>query len=170
MGPEPDFPLDPKLEDMYFNLERHLIEMTSLEIGGQQHTARSRNDLFATSARMAYRRYYFAIAGRFIAMRKAIHALAEKNKDAVFSGYTHLQHAQPVLFSHHMLAYVQMLARDYERLAAARDAADACPLGAAALAARPLRHRRGARLRPSHPELARCCVRPRLLARPHLRL
>ena len=129
MGPEPDFPLDPKLEDMYFNLERHLIEMTSLEIGGQQHTARSRNDLFATSARMAYRRYYFAIAGRFIAMRKAIHALAEKNKDAVFSGYTHLQPSEPITFAHYLSAILASFERDYRRFSDAYRTLDRSPLG-----------------------------------------
>ena len=74
------------------------------DAGARLHTGRSRNDQVAT------------------------------NFDVSLPGYTHLQHAQPVLFSHHMLAYVQMLARDYDRLAAARNAADACPLGAAALA------------------------------------
>ena len=129
MGPEPDFPLDPRLEDMYFNLERHLIEMTSLEIGGQQHTARSRNDLFATSARMAYRRYYFAIAGRFIAMRRSIHALAESYKDAVFSGYTHLQPSEPITFAHYLSAILAAFERDYRRFSDAYRTLDRSPLG-----------------------------------------
>lgn len=64
---------------------------------------------------MAYRRYYFAIAGRFIAMRKAIHALAEKNKDAVFSGYTHLQPSEPITFAHYLSAILASFERDYRR-------------------------------------------------------
>ena len=67
-------------------------------------------------------------------LRKALIAQAEEHFDVILPGYTHLQHAQPVLFSHHMLAYVWMLTRDFERLAAARRAADASPLGSAALA------------------------------------
>ena len=129
MGPEPDFPLDPRLEDMYFNLERHLIEMTSLEIGGQQHTARSRNDLFATSARMAYRRYYFAVSDRFIAMRRSIHALAESYKDAVFSGYTHLQPSEPITFAHYLSAILAAFERDYRRFSDAYRTLDRSPLG-----------------------------------------
>ena len=69
-----------------------------------------------------------------VALRQALVRQAEAHFDVVLPGYTHMQHAQPVLFSHHMLAYVWMLARDFERLAAARTAADASPLGSAALA------------------------------------
>lgn len=61
MGDKPDFPVDPGREDFYFNIEAHLIEEVGIEIGGQQHTARSRNDLYATCARLAVRKAYFEI-------------------------------------------------------------------------------------------------------------
>lgn len=78
---------------------------------------------------MAYRRYYFAIAGRFIAMRKAIHALAEKNKDAVFSGYTHLQPSEPITFAHYLSAILASFERDYRRFSDAYRTLDRSPLG-----------------------------------------
>lgn len=129
----------------------------------------------ATDTRLYAKRRAGELMAANVALREALIAQAEANFDVILPGYTHLQHAQPVLFSHHMLAYVQMLARDYDRLAAARNAADACPLGAAALAGTTYPLDRFATAEalgfaPSHPELARCCVRPRLSARPHLRL
>lgn len=129
MGSQPSFPMDPNLEDSYFNLEKYLILKTGLEIGGQQHTARSRNDLFATSTRMAYRRYYFKLAHQFIEMRKAILNTAEKYKDAVFSGYTHLQPSEPITFAHYLSGILSALDRDFHRFSEAYLSLDRCPLG-----------------------------------------
>ena len=98
------------------------------------HTGRSRNDQVATDTRLYAKQRATDLMRANVALRHALIGQAEANFDVILPGYTHMQHAQPVLFSHHMLAYVWMLARDYRRLQAARDAADACPLGAAALA------------------------------------
>jgi argininosuccinate lyase len=98
------------------------------------HTGRSRNDQVATDIRLLAKDLCDELLEGNHALREVLADVAEKNLDVVMPGYTHLQHAQPVLFSHHMLAYFWMLTRDATRLRAARDAADANPLGAAALA------------------------------------
>ena len=120
-------------EDIHMAIEAELTRRVG-DAGARLHTGRSRNDQVATDTRLYAKRRAGELMAANVALREALIAQAEANFDVILPGYTHLQHAQPVLFSHHMLAYVQMLARDYERLAAARDAADACPLGAAALA------------------------------------
>ena len=120
-------------EDIHMAIEAELTRRVG-DAGARLHTGRSRNDQVATDTRLYAKRRAGELMAANVALREALIVQAEANFDVILPGYTHLQHAQPVLFSHHMLAYVQMLARDYERLAAARDAADACPLGAAALA------------------------------------
>ena len=129
MGEQPAFEMDPNLEDSYFCLERYLIQHTSLEIGGQQHTARSRNDLFATSQRMKFRRYYFKLCEQFLGLRRAILATAERNKESVLAGYTHLQPSEPITFAHYLSAVLSALDRDYHRFSEAYLALDRCPLG-----------------------------------------
>ena len=94
-------------------------------------------------------------------LRASLLSAAEKNLGVVMPGYTHLQHAQPVLFSHHLLAYFWMLTRDFHRLAEARSAADANPLGAAALAGTtydlgPASTPRSCWGTPPHPQLHGC--------------
>ena len=121
-------------EDEATALERGLLQIAGDELGGKLRAGRSRNDQIAALIRMWLRRHSRVIAKMLLGLAATLTEQAEKAGRTVMPGRTHMQHAQPVLFSHHMLAYVQMLARDYERLAAARDAADACPLGAAALA------------------------------------
>ncbi len=91
MGPTPSFELRPELEEMYFNLENYLIGKVGIEIGGQQHTARSRNDLYATVCRMDVRVLYLEICKLFNKMRRTILTVARNNSDAVMAGYTHLQ-------------------------------------------------------------------------------
>ncbi len=120
-------------EDIHMAIESELTARIG-DAGARLHTGRSRNDQVATDTRLYAKRRASELMDANVALREALIAQAEANFEVILPGYTHLQHAQPVLFSHHMLAYVQMLARDYDRLAAARDAADACPLGAAALA------------------------------------
>ena len=120
-------------EDIHMAIEAELTRRVG-DAGARLHTGRSRNDQVATDTRLYAKRRAGELMAANVALREALIAQAEANFDVILPGYTHLQHAQPVLFSHHMLAYVQMLARDYDRLAAARNAADACPLGAAALA------------------------------------
>ena len=127
------FPFDINDEDIHMSVERALIEDIG-DAGARLHTGRSRNDQVATDTRLFAKKRCEDLMAANVVLRHALVKQAEDHFDVVMPGYTHLQHAQPVLFAHHMLAYVWMLARDFERLAAARRAADASPLGAAALA------------------------------------
>ena len=128
-----DFSFDINDEDIHMSVEKALTAEIG-DAGARLHTGRSRNDQVATDTRLYAKQRAADLMRANVALRHALIGQAEANFDVILPGYTHMQHAQPVLFSHHMLAYVWMLARDYRRLQAARDAADACPLGAAALA------------------------------------
>ncbi|WP_449132645.1 argininosuccinate lyase [Senegalimassilia anaerobia] len=128
-----DFSFDINDEDIHMSVEKALTADIG-DAGARLHTGRSRNDQVATDTRLYAKQRATDLMRANIALRHALISQAEANFDVILPGYTHMQHAQPVLFSHHMLAYVWMLSRDYRRLQAARDAADACPLGAAALA------------------------------------
>lgn len=127
------FSFDINDEDIHMSVEKALTAEIG-DAGARLHTGRSRNDQVATDTRLYAKQRAIDLMRANVALRHALIGQAEANFDVILPGYTHMQHAQPVLFSHHMLAYVWMLARDYRRLQAARDAADACPLGAAALA------------------------------------
>ncbi|MGK2905663.1 MAG: argininosuccinate lyase [Desulfuromonadales bacterium] len=120
-------------EDIHMNIEARLIEKIG-PVGGKLHTARSRNDQVALDVRLYLRDEVDAIAKALRQMQSALLAQAEANLDVIMPGYTHLQTAQPVLFSHHMLAYVEMLARDAGRLHDLRSRLNLMPLGAGALA------------------------------------
>ncbi|MGA1318646.1 MAG: argininosuccinate lyase, partial [Rubrivivax sp.] len=98
------------------------------------HTGRSRNDQVATDVRLWLRAEIDTLATLLVAMQRALVELASRHTDTVMPGFTHLQVAQPVSFAHHLLAYVEMFARDGERLADARKRVNRLPLGAAALA------------------------------------
>ncbi|MBR5259518.1 MAG: argininosuccinate lyase [Eggerthellaceae bacterium] len=128
-----DFVFDINDEDIHMSVESKLIARIG-DAGARLHTGRSRNDQVATDTRLFIKRRCRDLMAANLELRDALVQQAEANFDVLLPGYTHLQHAQPVLFSHHMLAYVWMLTRDYERLEAAYRAADACPLGSAALA------------------------------------
>jgi argininosuccinate lyase len=122
-----------ELEDIHMNVESRLAELIG-EAAGRLHTARSRNDQVATDFRLWVRD---TIDGMDVALRDLQAALidkAELHNATVMPGFTHLQAAQPVTFGHHLLAYVEMFARDRSRLADARTRLNECPLGAAALA------------------------------------
>ncbi len=120
-------------EDVHMAIERTLTERIGTA-GARLHTGRSRNDQVATDIRLLAKDLCDELLESNHELRRVLADVAEANMDVVMPGYTHLQHAQPVLFSHHMLAYFWMFARDATRLEAARTAADANPLGAAALA------------------------------------
>ena len=128
-----DFTFDINDEDIHMSAERALTADIG-DAGARLHTGRSRNDQVATDTRLFAKKRAHDLMHANVALRHALVEQAEKHFDVISPGYTHMQHAQPVLFSHHMLAYVWMLTRDFERLAAAERAADASPLGAAALA------------------------------------
>lgn len=125
------------LEDVHMNVEHRLTARIGAA-GGRLHTARSRNDQVATDLRLwVLRRIDEDLVPRVDRLQAALVALAERDGDAILPGYTHLQRAQPVLFAHHLLAYVEMLERDRGRLVDCRARAAESPLGSAALAGTP---------------------------------
>jgi argininosuccinate lyase len=124
---------DPRAEDVHSFIESRLVEMIG-DAGRKLHTGRSRNDQVATAMRLWLREEIDVSDARARATQAALLDLAEAHRDAVLPGYTHLQRAQPVLFSHWCLAYFEMLARDRERLRDARRRTNVLPLGSAALA------------------------------------
>lgn len=128
-----DFIFDINDEDIHMEIEGELTRRIG-DAGARLHTGRSRNDQVSTDTRLYMKGRARSLMQANISLREALIDQANRNMDVIMPGYTHLQHAQPVLFSHHMLAYVWMLTRDFDRLKAAYIAADANPLGAAALA------------------------------------
>ena len=121
------------LEDVHMNIEARLAEKIGAA-AGRLHTARSRNDQVATDFRLYVRDAIDAIEGALAELQLTLSVKAERHAAVVMPGFTHLQPAQPVTFGHHLLAYVEMLARDRGRFADARKRLNECPLGAAALA------------------------------------
>ena len=127
------FAFDAADEDIHMAVEGELIRRIG-DAGARLHTGRSRNDQVATDTRLWAKERAADLMRANLALREALVEAAQAHADVILPGCTHLQHAQPVLLSHHLLAYAWMLSRDFKRLAQARDAADASPLGAAALA------------------------------------
>lgn len=121
------------LEDVHMNIERRLTDKIG-DAGKRLHTGRSRNDQVATDIRLWLRDQISIIQTLIQSLQTALLDLAEQHAETVMPGFTHLQVAQPVSFGHHMLAYVEMLGRDYERMADCRRRVNRMPLGAAALA------------------------------------
>jgi argininosuccinate lyase len=121
------------LEDVHLNIEARLTQLVG-DAGKRLHTGRSRNDQVATDVRLWLRGEIDLITELLVGLQQALLALAEANVEVVLPGFTHLQVAQPVSFGHHMLAYVEMFARDHERMLDVRKRVNRLPLGAAALA------------------------------------
>lgn len=128
-----DFEFSVELEDIHMNVEKRLTDAIG-EAGGRLHTGRSRNDQVALDTHMYVRREVASVAALLVKLQEAIVAAAEKYDDIIMPGYTHMQRAQPVLFSHHMMAYFSMLSRDFKHLCHVWETADMMPLGAGALA------------------------------------
>lgn len=128
-----DFPFSIALEDIHMNIESALTERIG-EAGKRLHTARSRNDQVALDMHLYMRRAIVETGSALLGLLTALRDTAERYADVIMPGYTHLQRAQPILLSHHLLAYFQMFARDYRRLSGCWDGADTMPLGAGALA------------------------------------
>ncbi len=122
-----------ELEDVHLNIEARLTQLVG-DAGKRLHTGRSRNDQVATDVRLWLRGEIDRLAPLLAGMQRALVAAAEPHTETILPGYTHLQVAQPVSFAHHLLAYVEMFARDAERLADVRKRVNRLPLGAAALA------------------------------------
>ena len=127
------FRFQESLEDVHMNIEHALIKKIG-PAGGKVHTARSRNDQVSLDLRLYLRDEISAVLKLIKELQKAFLKIAEKNIDIIMPGYTHLQRAQPVLLSHHMLAYYEMLGRDSGRFADCLRRLNVLPLGAAALA------------------------------------
>jgi argininosuccinate lyase len=121
------------LEDVHLNIEARLTALVG-DAGKRLHTGRSRNDQVATDVRLWLRDEIDRLQPLLAEMQRALVSLADAHADTVMPGFTHMQVAQPVSFAHHLLAYVEMFARDAERLADVRKRVNRLPLGAAALA------------------------------------
>ena len=123
-------------EDIHMNIEKRLLEKIG-EVAGKLHTGRSRNDQIATDMRMYVKDICSESVKQIVALQLALLDKANIHLETILPGYTHLQRAQPVLLSHHLLAYVEMLERDIQRMIASYESANVCPLGSGALAGVP---------------------------------
>ena len=133
---EGEFSWDVPDEDVHTAVERRLREIVG-DVALKLHTGRSRNDQVALDLRLFVRETAVWISSGVLAAMRALVEVAEANSDLVLPGYTHLQRAQPILLSHHLLAHFEALRRDLRRFGAAREAANVSPLGAAALGGTP---------------------------------
>ncbi|WP_028559299.1 argininosuccinate lyase [Paenibacillus pinihumi] len=120
-------------EDIHMNIEKTLIDDIG-PVGGKLHTGRSRNDQVATDMHLYLRKRVVEFVGLLQKLQEALVGQAKENLDTIVPGYTHLQRAQPILFAHHLMAYVSMFGRDIERLQDSYKRINTLPLGAGALA------------------------------------
>ncbi len=128
-----EFTFSAELEDIHTHIERALIERLG-DIGRKLHTGRSRNDQVVTDVKLWVREAIDGMDARLRELQTALLTAAERDRDLILPGYTHLQRAQPILASHYFLAYVEKFQRDRDRLADCRRRVNILPLGAAALA------------------------------------
>ena len=122
----------PELEDVHMNIEAELTRR--VPAGAKLHTGRSRNDQVALDMRLWLRDQVVELLAETSSLQRSLITLAQGNLDVVIPGYTHLQRAQPVYLAHHLLAYVEMLARDRQRLQESLSRINVCPLGSGAIA------------------------------------
>lgn len=128
-----EFVFSIQLEDIHTHIERALIERLG-DVGRKLHTGRSRNDQVVTDVKLWVRDALDALDERLCELQRALLAAAERDRELVLPGYTHMQRAQPVLAAHYFLAYIEKYQRDRDRLADCRKRVNVLPLGAAALA------------------------------------
>jgi argininosuccinate lyase len=128
-----EFRFSTELEDIHTHIERALIEMLG-DVGRKLHTGRSRNDQIVTDVKLWVREAIDTIDARLGDLQRAFLSVADRERDLILPGYTHLQRAQPVLAAHYLLAYIGKFQRDRDRLADCRKRVNILPLGAAALA------------------------------------
>lgn len=124
---------DEKAEDIHMNVESILISRIG-DVGKRLHTGRSRNDQVALDTRMYTKKEIKAMQALVKELMAVLNTLAQKHTETIMPGYTHLQRAQPVTLAHHLLAYIEMFKRDYDRLADSYKRTDVLPLGSGALA------------------------------------
>jgi len=125
--------LDTKYEDVHMNIEKHLIDIMG-DTGAKLHTGRSRNDQVALDMRLVVREEVHAVVTSVFNLEETLLRKAQNESMTIMPGYTHLQHAQPVLLSHHLMAHFWRLQRDISRLIACYERANISPLGSGALA------------------------------------
>jgi len=128
-----EFEFSTELEDIHMNIEKRLTD-TIGDAGSRLHTARSRNDQVALDTHMFVRHAVVEVLDHIRELQNALVESADANKDVIMPGYTHLQRAQPILFAYHLMAYFNMLTRDFERFQGVYVRTDLMPLGAGALA------------------------------------
>jgi len=128
-----EFVFEQKLEDIHMNIEAVLIGRLG-DVGAKVHTARSRNDQVALDVRMYLKDEIDGISRLIRNLQASLVDFAQENIDVIFPGYTHLQHGQPVMLAHHILAYIEMFERDRQRLLDCYKRVDVMPLGACAVA------------------------------------
>lgn len=128
-----DFTWQLDLEDVHLNIEKRLTDLIG-DAGKRLHTGRSRNDQVATDIRLYLRAAIDDILNLLTQFRIALLNLADQHTSTIMPGFTHMQVAQPITFGHHLLAYVEMFSRDFERMADCRKRVNRLPLGSAALA------------------------------------
>ncbi|MBC2698583.1 MAG: argininosuccinate lyase [ANME-2 cluster archaeon] len=126
--------LDMSYEDLHISIEAKLINLVGEDTGGRMHSARSRNDEVATCIRIRLRDELLTLMHKLITLRKTMLELAREHTNTLMPGFTHLQHAQPTTFAHHLLAHHDALSRDTQRLLGAYMRTNMSPLGAAAFA------------------------------------
>ena len=127
------FAWDESLEDVHMNIENALIKKIGAT-GAKLHTARSRNDQVALDLRLYIKAEIAEISSRLVAVQRALLKMAERHKDVLMPGYTHLQRAQPIYFAHYLLGQIETFSRDVSRLADCLERTGGLPLGSAALA------------------------------------
>jgi len=128
-----EFPFSMELEDIHMNIERRLMEKIG-DVGGKLHTARSRNDQVALDERLYLREEIRLIEAQLLELMETLVDKAQASLRAIMPGYTHLQRSQPVLFSHHLMAYYEMFRRDLRRMEGCMEGLSELPLGSGALA------------------------------------
>ncbi len=126
--------LDHSYEDIHISLESRLIDMVGEDIGGRMHSGRSRNDEVATCIRIRLRDELLSLAEELIELQSTLLDKASGNIETIMPGFTHLQHAQPTTFAHHIVAHSDAIGRDIDRVTEAFLRMNKCPLGSAAFA------------------------------------
>ena len=130
----PEEVFDDRFEDVHAGIEAMLIESVGVDVGGRMHMGRSRNDEVATCIRIKLREELLKQMSALLKVREVLVALADRHRETVMPGFTHLQHAQPTTLAHHLLAYEQAFSRDFDRLKEAYVRVNQSPIGAAAFA------------------------------------
>ena len=128
-----DLKYDGTYEDLFFYLERLIVEKCGEDAAGRLHTARSRNDIDMTMYRMRQREFVLGLFGASLDLRRSLLDVAERHRTTIFAAHTHTQRAQPTTIAHYLLAVVEQLERDAERLKAAYERTNRSPLGSCAI-------------------------------------